>query len=360
MTHRDPSSGGDDPQGMLAIVEASPHDWAGAPRPTMQVAPRPVRAAVVVGMGGSGIASDVAAVAARSWGNVPVIGCKGADLPAFVDRDCLVVAVSYSGNTEETLRCVEQARAAGAPLVGVTSGGELARQADDDGFPVVLVPGGRQPRAALPHLVVPVLLLLEHADVLAGIIERLAAVPDHLAPLAASWGRDSPTDRNPAKATALRLERLVPLFYGARGWPAVAALRGKCQVNENAKRPAFWNELPELDHNEIAGWQRLGDVARWVGMVALRSPADEEAGVDRRFVVTREVMADPIGTVLDHTVEGPNALARLAALILFVDLVSVYLAYLDGVDPTPVDVLNHVKEQVGRPAARPPGPGGRS
>lgn len=353
---RDPVDGADDPLGMLAMVEACPQDWADAPRPPARATAGTVpRAAVVAGMGGSGIASDVAVVAARQWGNAPVAGCKGGDLPAFVGRDCLVVAVSYSGNTEETLRCVDQALAAGAPILAVTSGGELGRCADQAGFPAVMVPAGRQPRAALAYLTVPVLLVLEQAGVLAGISERLGAVPDHLAPLAAAWGRHSPPEGNPAKAAALRLERLVPLFHGARGWPAVAALRGKCQVNENAKRPAFWNELPELDHNEVAGWDRLADASARFGVVELRSPADEDAGIDRRFDLSREPVSRAAGTVVAHRVDGPNELARFAAMMLFVDLLSVYLAYLDGVDPTPVAALDRIKQALAvgqRPAPR--------
>ncbi|MFN2558007.1 MAG: bifunctional phosphoglucose/phosphomannose isomerase [Nitriliruptorales bacterium] len=340
-----------DPSRMLATVEDSPKQWADAlalarHAPAPEVDPSRTRAVIVAGMGGSGIAANVAAVAARYSGRVPVIAAKDYGLVALAGRETLVVVVSYSGDTEESLACLEAASAAGAPTFAVGSGGRLAERAEREGFPLVRIPGGGQPRANLPYLVVPVLVALERAGLVSEVEAQLEEVPDHLASLMRDWHHERPPAENLVKRLAIDLKDLVPVFYGASGWPSVAAQRAKCQTNENAKRPAFWNELPELDHNEVVGWYSLGDICRHFAVVEVRSRGDEDPRVARRFEVTREVIEGRVGLIRAVEVSGPNPIARFAAAVLFFDLLSVYLAFLGGEDPTPVAAITAVKERL--------------
>ncbi len=342
-----------DPAGMLATVEASPVLWADAltlarRSAAPDVDPARTRAIVIAGMGGSGIAANVAATASRFGGRVPVVAAKDYGPVVLAGPDTLVVVVSYSGDTEETLACLDAAATTGAPMFAVASGGRLAARAERDGFPLVRIPGGGQPRANLPYLVVPVLVALERIGLITGVEAQLEEVPDHLATVSMGWHHDRPASENLVKQLAFDLRELVPVFYGASGWPALAAQRAKCQTNENAKRPAFWNELPELDHNEVVGWFALPDKCRHFAVVEVRSRGDEDPRVARRFEVTRDVIGDRVGLVRRVEVSGPNPIARFAAAVLFVDLLSVYLAFLEGEDPTPVAAITALKERLAR------------
>ncbi len=340
-----------DPSGMLETVTSTPRMWRRALEiakhaPAPPVVAGDVRAVVVAGMGGSGISGDVAALAAATYGDVPVSVAKGYRLPSWVGEDTLVIAASYSGNTEETLSCLDQALDAGAPVFAVTSGGKVGELASTHGFPAVEIPGGQQPRASLPYLAGPVLNALDVMGVAPGLSDELASIPGVLDPLAALWGPDAATQHNEAKQAAAALADLVPVFYGGRGWPALVALRGKCQVNENSKRPSFHHELPELDHNEVVGWELLPEVTERIGLVELRSEDDEHPQTAKRFAVTMDLVADGFGEVVTHELRGARPLLRFATGTLFVDLLSVYLAFIGGVDPTPVDRITELKRRI--------------
>ena len=339
-----------DPQDMLGTVESSPGQWRSALR-AARAAPAPpefddLRAVIVAGMGGSGIAADIAATAATIAGRVPVVPAKGYDVGGLAGPDTLVILVSHSGNTEETLACYRSAGKAKAKRYAVTAGGHLAEFAEADGVPIAHVVQGGQPRAALPSLVTPVLVALERAGVISDVIDELEAVADHLDAVIASWNHEVPTADNLVKQVAMALDGRVPLFVGGRGWQAVAALRGKCQVNENAQRPAFAAELPELDHNEIVGWRALPEVGERFGIVELRSPEDEHPQTARRFAITADVIGDGVGTIQTFETSGPSPIARFATSVLFVDLLSVHLAFLEEQDPTPVEAIDTLKRRL--------------
>lgn len=340
-----------DPEGMLGWVESSPRQWDQAVELARRSALPEVdtsrlRLVLVAGMGGSGIAGDVATVAARYHGRLPMIPVKGPDPGRLVGPETLLVAISHSGNTRETLAATEAALAADAAVVGVTSGGQLARRLGETDATVVTVPGEGQPRANLAHLAATTLVVLERLGLLTGTMRQLEGVGDHLRALAAAWHHARPARANLIKRMAGDLDGLCPVFYGARGWPAVAALRGKCQVNENAKRPAFCGELTEIDHNEVVGWRALPEVARRLAVVELHSPVDEPPEVAAAFAATRDAVGGRAGAYLTAETFGPTPLARLAGLLLFVDLLSVYLAFLEGQDPTPVTAIDTLKQRL--------------
>ena len=212
---------------------------------------------------------------------MPVLAVKGDRLPAFVGPGTLLVAVSYSGNTAETLSAVEQGLAAGARLVAVTSGGALAELAQSRGAPLVTIEGGRMPRAALWSLVVPVCLAAEAAGVLPPLTDQVCAAADALDEEAAALGPAVETAANPAKQAALRLLDRLPVVWGSGPLGAVAATRFRTQCNENAKVSVVSGPLPEANHNDVMGLE--GGLGPGRELVLLRDEAGEHDRDGRRI-----------------------------------------------------------------------------
>lgn len=306
----------------------------------------PITNVVVLGMGGSGIAGDVLAAVAAPEMAVPVAVVKSYQLPAFVGPDSLVIAVSCSGDTAETVAATESAYKVGASVVAITGGGVLARLAEDQGSPVLPVPAGiPQPRAALGAMAAPPLVLLERLGLLADVTPRLVATVEHLARrrdrLAAPAG--------PAEEVARRIGRTFPLVHGSPGPAGVAAQRWKTQVNENAKSPALWSLQPELCHNEVAGWGQHGDVTRQILTLVTLRHGDEHPQVARRFALVEEAMLEVVGDIVTVRTEATEDIARFFDLALFGDFVSLHLAGREGVDPGPVPLLGEIKARLAGP-----------
>jgi glucose/mannose-6-phosphate isomerase len=330
-----------DPGGMLGQV-ASAGDQARAALAAAQVAPLvgPAPGAVVVaGMGGSGIAGDVLAALAYFHSPVPVLTVKGDRLPAFAGPSTLLVAVSYSGATDETLAAVEEGLSAGARLVAVCSGGRLAELAQQHGAPVVLVAPGRMPRAALWSLAVPVCLTAAAAGLLEPLADQVRAAADTLDAEAEALGPTVPTEANPAKQAAGRLRGKLPVAWGSGQLGAVAAVRLRTQCNENAKITATSAAVPESNHNDVMGLE--GGLGPGRELVLLRDRAGEHERDARRIAAACGALGvtDPIQRAGGA---GPP-LVRLARLLSFVDFTSVYLGLALGVDPTPIDTIGRIK-----------------
>jgi glucose/mannose-6-phosphate isomerase len=338
-----------DPSGMLAAVMAVGEQARHGYRVGRGVEDLPsgdgVRAVVMCGMGGSGVSGDVVRAAFRDRLSVPVAVVRGPALPEFCGKDTLVVASSYSGDTAETLECFEAAADRGCRLVVVTSGGELARRADEGGVPVVRVPGDAPaPRAAIGYLVFGTLGALEGAGSIPRMDQETEHVGSSLDALAEEIAPDRPTETNRSKQVATDIGDRIPVIWGAEGVGEVAALRWKTELNENAKVPAFASSLPELDHNEVVGWSPgAGD--RFF-LVALRHGM-EHPSVAARFPPSLDV-AHSAG-VRDREVwsDGDSPLSILMSLALLGGATSIYLGILRGVDPAPIDAIRRIKEALG-------------
>lgn len=301
---------------------------------------------VLLGMGGSGIAGDVLVAVAGPFLPVPVTVAKGYAAPDFVGRGSLVFVVSFSGDTEETVEAAGEAYEAGANLVVITAGGELARMADEWGAPFVPVPADiPQPRAALGAMAVPPLMVLAEMGLFPGAEEWL-----RLAVAQLRRRRDELVRPGSVAATvAERIGRTVPLFHGAQVLGAAAVARWRAQVNENAKTPAFGSVYPELCHNEIAGWGQLGDVTRQVlSVVNLRHDA-EHPQVVRRFELVSELLREVVADVIEVRADGEGDLAQLLDLVMVGDFASLHLAVAAGIDPGPVPVLTELKRRLQAP-----------
>ena len=249
----------------------------------------PVDGVVVCGMGGSAIGGDVVRAAIVDRLTVPFEVVRGYELPAWVSPLTLVVCVSHSGNTEETLSCVGGALARESRLVAVASGGELAALARERPIPLIAVPGGLQPRAALGYLVAALAALLERAGLVDGFGAQVAEASELARRLAAELAPEVPEADNVAKQLARRLYGRVALIYGA-ALAAPAARRWKAQINENANAAAFFAELPELNHNEFSGWTADPAVSSSLHVVLLEDRL-AAAPLRRRAALTRELMS---------------------------------------------------------------------
>jgi glucose/mannose-6-phosphate isomerase len=299
---------------------------------------------LVAGMGGSAIGGLLAAAALGPRLRRPLLAARDHGLPSFADAGWVVLCASYSGETEETLAAFDAAGAAASPRVVATSGGELAGRARREGVPVIPLPGGFQPRAAVGYALVAALEVAAAAGAapsVRGEVEAAAALAERLA---AAWGPDGPAEGE-AKALARRLDRTVPIFCGA-GLGAAAAYRFKTQCNENAKVPAFAAELPEADHNEIVGWPAAPGLGAF-SAVFLEDP-DVHPRVAERVALTAELAERAGLPVARVRPPGETRLERLVALVLLGDLVSLYLAVLGGRDPADVAPIVELKAALAR------------
>lgn len=295
---------------------------------------------VLLGMGGSGIAGDVLAVIAGPFMAVPIIVHKGYGIPNFIGENTLVFAISFSGNTEETLEGAQEAAMAGGRVVAISNGGELQAWAEGWGAPHVSIADGiPMPRAGIGAVSIPPMLVLEQMHLFPGAsswvdaaVEQLRRRRDEL---------DKPANR--AAQLAKRIGRQIPIIYGGAGIGHVATIRWKNQFNENAKVPAFANTLPELSHNEICGWGQHGDVTRQVFHVVELRHEFEHPQIARRFELVNGYIDEVVGGIETVEAEGEGPLAQLFDLMLIGDYATLHAAVEAGVDPGPVPVLDEIK-----------------
>lgn len=293
---------------------------------------------VVCGMGGSAIGGDLMRTLAEASAPVPVHVVRGYALPGWVGEKTLVVASSYSGGTEETLSAFAEARARGAVRVVIASGGDLMAQAEREGLPRVTIPGGLQPRAALGYSF-GVLLRLGRA---LGLFALLDADFEAAAWEAAERARRY-AEGGAARDLADQLHGRLPVVYSGTALLEAVNLRWRTQLHENAKLLAYGNLFPELNHNEIVGFEATPEaVLARLAVVALRD-REEHPQVQRRFEITRGIVAPRVALWHEAETEGETRLGRLLSLVQLGDWVSYWLAMAQGVDPTPVESIQQLK-----------------
>ncbi|MCX7619688.1 MAG: bifunctional phosphoglucose/phosphomannose isomerase [Acidimicrobiales bacterium] len=294
---------------------------------------------VFLGMGGSGIAGDLVREVAGPFMAVPIVVHKGYSIPNFIGENTLVFAVSFSGNTEETLDAAANAMMQGGYIVALCNGGELAELARGWDAPHIALPDIPMPRAGIGAVAVPPLIVLERCGLFPGATAWVRAAVSQLAKR-----RDElVSDGSAARLLAERIGEATPVIYGGGGLGGTAAMRWKCQVNENAKRHAYFNQSPELCHNEICGWR--APVPDGLHVVNLRHEF-EHPQLARRFRFVDELIRG-LGVPVDEVeAAGEGPLAQLLDLVLFGDFVSLHLAYGAGVDPGPIEVLDRLKAEL--------------
>ncbi len=288
---------------------------------------------MVCGMGGSAIGADLAAAALADRLSGPLLTVRGYNLPSWVSAEWTVLCSSYSGNTEETLSCFAAAEALGANRLVASTGGALVEGAREAGVPVIGLPGILQPRAAVAYM----FTIAAEVAALAGLSPSLRAEIEAAADFLAERSADLQAR---AVEIAGHLDGNVPVVIGA-GLTGPVARRWKAQVNENAKLPAFFSELPEANHNELCGW--AGDAFAAV----LLEDSDQHPRERRRFELTGEVISGTGAEVVRVEAQGESRAARLLWTTMLGDLVSVALADARGVDPLPVEAIEGFKAALG-------------
>jgi glucose/mannose-6-phosphate isomerase len=294
-------------------------------------------AAFVCGMGGSAIGGDLAAAALADRLTKPMLVSRRYEVPAWAPAGSAVLCSSYSGDTEETLACYAAAEALGAQRLVATTGGELAEAARRDGIPVIGLPAGLQPRAAVGYMFCVAAELAALALAGPRIHTEIDAAASHL-------GEAFAATEERARELAAEVGDAVPVIYGG-DLTAPVAYRWKTQMNENAKLPAFSAVLPEADHNEIEGWS--GAEGRFAAI--LLEDRDQHPRERRRFELTAKAIEPHAAAVIRLETEGETRTDRILHTVMLGDLLSIELAIARGVDPMPVEGIETFKRELGRP-----------
>ncbi len=338
-----------DPGGMLKALWNLPEQCIEAENLAKQVAVNydgsQIANIMVTGLGGSAIGGDLLRVYVGDKAGVPVIVNRDYTLPAFVSDKTLLFAVSYSGNTEETLSAYAQAKEKGAKIIALTTGGKLGEMAAADGFPVVKVPGGISPRAATGYLLLPTIIVLGKIGLIPDAAAEIADMVSNLKSLRETLAPKVPVGDNLAKQLAQKLYNKLPVIWGASGTTEVVSQRWKGQINENGKAPAYWAVLPELNHNEIVGFEKPDQILKQLEVIILRDEADHPR-VQKRMEISKTIIKDVVSGITEVRSSGNTYLSRIFSLTYTGDFTSVYLATLYGVDPTPVKMIDFLKKKL--------------
>ncbi len=317
-----------DSQNMLQVIRDFPKQCREAlSLPKGVSVSREIRNIIVIGMGGSAIGGDLLK-AYLSDTNIPVYVNRDYTVPNFVNQNSVVFAVSYSGNTEETLSAFRDAQDKKAKIIGITSGGKLA----DECGKVIKIPSGLQPRAALGYLFFPMLGILHNTDIIRVKNEELNEMMDIL--------RKTDEFNDVGEELSKKLKGKIPIIYASEFLGPVA-MRWKTQINENAKMAAFYNVFSEMNHNEIAGYKNMD---RKFIAVLIRDKFDNER-IKKRMDICKDIM-EVTASVEEVKTQGQNLLARMFSAIHLGDFVSYYLALWNHVDPSPVDIIESMKKKL--------------
>lgn len=304
---------------------------------------RDVTSIIVTGMGGSALAALLAKVWLKNDLRVPFEIVRDYNLPLYVNHQTLVIASSYSGNTEETVNALQEASGRGAQLAVIASAGKLVEMAEKSNIAHVTLPVGLQPRMAVLYNLRALLALLENFGLVHGKLEEVETVSQWLGAESAAWGPSVPTERNYAKQLAEQAVGKTPVFYGGP-LTAPVAYKWKISFNEDAKNVSFWNEYPECNHNEFLGWTSH-PVEKPFAVFDLVS-SFEHPQILKRFEISDRLLSGMRPKATTITLVGDSLIAQLLWGSILADYVSIYVAVLNGVDPTPVELIEKFKKEL--------------
>lgn len=297
---------------------------------------------IIAGLGGSGIGGDLFKDWAKNQLSIPIEISREYHLPVYADNKTLVLITSYSGDTEETLSTFLDALRRECMIYCITSGGAIKKYAERYKVPHFLVPGGMPPRAALPYMLVSLLVLMEKIGVVKGASSELKEAIEIIQKISGDNTIEKRTSINFAKKVAQSIGNTTPIIYGFDFYGSVAQ-RIKQQFNENSKSVAKWEYFPELDHNEIVGWESGDEYTKRFSVIFLRDN-QTHLEIESRIETTKAIIEEAGLKVFDLKAQGRSRLARMISAIVIGDFISVYLAVLRGVDPTPVKSVDILKE----------------
>lgn len=304
---------------------------------------------IITGLGGSAIGADIARSYAADEANIPIAVNRNYNMPGYVDKDSLVVAASYSGNTEETISAYKDAVRKSAAVVVITSGGQLQAHAEADNAPFINVPAGMPPRASLGYSFFTLLALLSKLNITGDKSGQIDSAIETLKDVKASKaGQTVAQKNNIAKKIAGEIYLKYPVIYSGQDHIDAAATRWRGQLAENAKTLSSTHVFPEMTHNEIVGWEYPKEILKNFIVIMLRDSSDHPR-VAKRMDITRDILAKEkkINVIEVHS-EGEGLLSRIFSIIYIGDFVSYYLAILNKTDPTPVDRITYLKDELAK------------
>jgi glucose/mannose-6-phosphate isomerase len=299
---------------------------------------------VVIGMGGSAIGGDLVRSFLASKLLIPFNVIRHYVLPEYIDDESLVIASSYSGNTEETLAALEDALHRKSMIAAITTGGILKEVAGLNEIPVLQVPEGLQPRAALGYSFVPLIMFLEKIHLLKNVGKGLEELISQLKKFREKYIEDLETKENLAKTIAERIQGKIPIIYSGPTLTDTVGLRWKGQLCENGKNLAFANQYAEFNHNELVGWHDTVAVHKDHLIVIQLRDKEDHPQIVKRMDIVKELIEKQGVEVIDVYSLGESALVRMFSLIQLGDFVSYYLAVLNEVNPTPVEPIETLKK----------------
>lgn len=302
----------------------------------MKLTPRhkDIKNVVVAGMGGSGIGGNLVSELVAEKMRLPFAVCKDYFLPEWVDEHTLVLASSYSGNTEETLHALEQAIRRGCKIVCISTGGSMISIARKAGLDYVIIPGGKPPRTCLAYSFIQQLFILAHYNLIdEGFVVGIEQAIEHL-------DKEEKRIVKQAKSLARKLNKKIPVIYSAANFEAVA-IRWRQQLNENSKMLCWHHAIPEMNHNELVGWRTPGKYA----VIFLRNETDYSR-TQQRMNIAKNIITQYTKYIYEVWSKGDSYLERALYLIHFGDWVSYHLAEMRKVDPVEVNVIDYLKAEL--------------
>ena len=297
---------------------------------------------MILGMGGSAIGGDVARVIAQNNCSMPIFVNRSYTIPRWVDSQTLIIASSYSGNTEEILSAFSQCVERNCSIIVLSTGGKLTQNAKDIGLDLITIPKGYQPRCALGFSLTLILLILERFSFISKIVAK--NVKKSIIPIKNLCSELS-ISGNSAMRIAEEIHCTCPIIYGSEDMTWVVAMRLRGQLAENAKMLSFQNNFPEQNHNEIEGWTVNEDIIRRFSIIWLRDINDHPRNLARMVIVSSLLESTP-DSQLTISQSGPNRVERILKLIHYIDWISYYAAILNNVDPTPVNRIQELKDKI--------------
>lgn len=339
-----------DRSGMLAHLKSFPEQcqiaWELVTKFDLPPEYKAIERVIILGMGASAIAGDIISHLARAESKAQVWVNRDYDLPSFANENTLVIASSYSGNTEETISAFSQSLGIKAKKLVITSGGRLKQLAEKEGIPLFLINYKAPPRAAFPHSFIPLLGILQRLGLLRDRSAELEEGIKLLHKLCSRLAETTPLATNPAKQLANKLQGRLIIIYGAEFLSGVAQ-RWKTQLNENSKTLAFFELFPELNHNAVSGYGLPLEIRSKIFVILLHSTLLNQRN-QLRYQATTELLERAKIAHEQLEASGETTLAQILSLILLGDYTSFYLAMLNKVDPTPVEPIEFVKKYLAR------------
>jgi glucose/mannose-6-phosphate isomerase len=301
---------------------------------------------VVAGMGGSAISGDIMLSLFRDKLDVPLIVNREYDLPKWVNKDTLVICISYSGNTDETLSSFKIASQKKCKILCISTGGKLQDLAEKRGIPFIKIPAGIQPRAATAYLLFPSIIFLKKIGLLKTAIETdieetIAVTTDFVT----LNKKEVPEENNLAKQLSKKIFNTIPQIYGWGVYTPIA-IRWRHQLNENSKIIARSDIVPECNHNDIVGWSGNPDISKQFSCILFRDKNEETIDMTTRLNFMRDLFHNTAGNVIEVSPKGKSHLAKMMYLMCLGDFTSCYLAVLRGINPSPVDIITELKKRL--------------